>query len=280
MKCCFCGPVKNCAPFLDKVFINIEKLGSLFDDYVIVIFYDHSTDNSLQKLKDYQMKNKKLIFYENRTNVFPFRTHRIANARNYCLKYIDEHYNIDDYEYFIMMDFDDPNCKNCNPEILKKYLLRKDWDCLSFNSSPGYYDIWGLSIYPFCFSYNHFANNYQYHNIIRGYINSLLNKLKRDHNENKNNSCKLLGCISSFNGFAIYRREKFINCKYDGRVRLDLFPKEYIIAHSKAQKSGLVYKDYGHIKGKYEDCEHRPFHMEAIIRNKAKIMISPEIIFS
>lgn len=271
MKCCFCGPVRNCAPFLDKVFDNIEKLASLFDDYVIILFYDHSTDNTLQKLKNYQNKNKKLIFYENKKIISPFRTHRIAYARNYCLKYMDCHYNINDYEYMIMMDFDDPNCKNCNPEVLKKYLNRKDWDCLSFNSVPGYYDIWGLSIYPFCFSYNHFNNNYQYHNIIRGYINSLLNKLKKD---------ELLGCISSFNGFAIYRREKFINCKYDGRIRLDLFPKEHIVAHSRAQKSKLVYKDYGHIKGKYEDCEHRAFHMEGILKNKAKIMISPEIIFT
>ena len=85
---------------------------------------------------------------------------------------------------------------------------------------------------------------------------------------------------SSFNGFAIYRREKFIGCYYDGRVRLDLFPKEYIIAHSRAQKSKLVYKDYGHIKGRYEDCEHRAFHMEAITKNKARIMISPEVIFN
>jgi len=269
MKCCFCGPVRNCGPFLDKVFENIEKLSSLFDDYSIIIFYDHSTDNTLNKLKDYQRKNKKLIFYENKQLLSPFRTHRIAIARNYCLNYINKNFN--DYEYFIMMDFDDPNCKNCDPHILKKYLDRNDWDALSFNSSPAYYDIWGLSIYPFCFSYNHFANNYQYHNIIRGYINALLDKL---------NKGELLQCISSFNGFAIYRIEKFIGCKYDGRVRLDLFPKEYITAHSRVQKSGLVYKDYGHVKGKYEDCEHRAFHMEAILKNKAKIMISSEIIFS
>jgi hypothetical protein len=51
-----------------------------------------------------------------------------------------------------MMDFDDVNCKNVRPEILQKYLLRNDWDALSFNSRPKYYDIWALSIYPYCFS--------------------------------------------------------------------------------------------------------------------------------
>ena len=40
MKCCFCGPVKNCGPFLDKIFQNIENLGTLFDDYKIIIYYE------------------------------------------------------------------------------------------------------------------------------------------------------------------------------------------------------------------------------------------------
>ena len=26
IKCCICGPVKNCGPYLDKVLQNIEKL--------------------------------------------------------------------------------------------------------------------------------------------------------------------------------------------------------------------------------------------------------------
>ncbi len=38
MNCCICGPVKNCGPFLDKIFENMEKIGSLFDDYQIIIY--------------------------------------------------------------------------------------------------------------------------------------------------------------------------------------------------------------------------------------------------
>jgi hypothetical protein len=47
MKCCICGPVRNCGPFLNKVFENIERLGALFDTYEILIYYDKSTDNTL-----------------------------------------------------------------------------------------------------------------------------------------------------------------------------------------------------------------------------------------
>jgi len=269
MNCVFCGPVKNCAPFLEKVFLNIEKIATLFENYVIILFYDISTDNTLEKLKEYQSKNPKLQFYVNINPVSKFRTHRIAYARNYCIKQIKENYA--DYPYFIMMDFDDPNSKNCNIFSLQKYLKREDWDGLSFNTSPKYYDIWGLSIYPYCFSYNHFNNNERFYYIIQDYVTQKLKNLKKD---------ELLPCISSFNGFSIYRTEKFLNCFYDGRVNINLIPSNYMLEHMKAANSGIIYKNYGHVKGRYEDCEHRAFHVEAINKNNAKIMIAPEVIFS
>ncbi len=279
MNCVFCGPVKNCAPFLDTVLSNIEKIATLFENYVIILYYDHSTDNTLEILKRYQRRNNRLQFYVNIRPVSHFRTHRIANARNYCIEQIRKSYA--DYPYFIMMDFDDPNCKNCNILSLEKYLMRENdkkekegdgevWDALSFNTAPKYYDIWGLSIYPFCFSYNHFANNQQFYQIMQEYVDKKLKNLKNE---------ELLPCISAFNGFAIYRTQKFLNCEYDGRVNLNLVPPAYMLAHMKVANSPLIYKDYGHVKGRYEDCEHRAFHVQAINKNNAKIRIAPEVIF-
>ena len=268
MKCCICGPVKNCGPFLDKVLNNIEKIGALFEEYKLVIFYDKSNDNTLLKLKEYQSKNPNFLLYVNTTQISQFRTIRLAYARNFCVNYIKK--NLPNYEFFIMMDFDDVNCKNCKPEILQKYLNRDDWDGLSFNTSPKYYDIWGLSIYPYCFSYNHFKDNVPNYSKIQDYVASLLSKVPNDG---------LLPCISSFNGFSIYRTKKFMDTYYDGRVRTDLIPQTYLRAHSKAANSPLIYKDYGNVNGFYEDCEHRAFHVQAITNSGARIMISPEIIF-
>ena len=62
MNCCICGPVKNCGPYLQKVLSNMEKIGSLFDDYNIIIYYDKSTDNTLDILKEYQKINHKMLF--------------------------------------------------------------------------------------------------------------------------------------------------------------------------------------------------------------------------
>ena len=268
MNCCICGPVKNCSEYLERVLNNIEKIGALFDDYDIIIYYDKSYDNTLDKLKKYQIKNPKLNFYVNNVPISQYRTHRIANARNFCLNYIKQ--NKEKYKFFIMMDFDDPNSKFCNTDILQKYLTRDDWDGLSFNTSPKYYDIWALSIYPYCFSYNHFKNSVKNYSIIQDYVMSLLSKVPKD--------C-LLPCISSFNGFSIYRTNMFLNTFYDGRIRADLLPSHLLKAHSKATNSPIMYEDYGNVNGFYEDCEHRAFHVQAITNSGAKIMISPEIIF-
>jgi hypothetical protein len=275
IECCICGPVKNCGPFLDKVFENIEKIGALFKDYKIIIFYDKSNDNTLSKLKEYQSKNDKLKFYVNNKTISKFRTHNIAYARNYCLNYIKNTINIETnerkYPYFIMMDFDEVNCKNINVDILPKYFERDDWDALSFNTNPKYYDIWGLSINPYCFSYNHFDQNaYNNYYIIQNFIMKKLKDLPKN---------ELLGCISSFNGFSIYRTDMFINCYYDGAVRFDLIPKEMIKKHANIARSNILFYDYGNVNGKYEDCEHRAFHAMAINKNNAKIRISSEILF-
>jgi len=268
MNCCICGPVKNCGPYLIKVLENIEKIGSLFHEYTILIYYDKSNDNTLEILKDYQNKNPRFKLYINSNPMSPFRTHNIAIARNFCLNYIRE--NKDIYPFFIMMDFDDVNCKEVKINTLDKYLKREDWDGLSFNTSPNYYDIWGLSIWPYCFSYNHFENNVRNYDIIQNYVTALLNKLP---------SGGLLPCISSFNGFSIYRTNKFLNTYYDGRIRKDLIPLQNMNSHSKASKSKLVYKKYVTVDGRYEDCEHRAFHIQARQNSGARIMISPEILF-
>lgn len=270
-KCCICGPVKNCGSYLEKVLQNIEKIGNIFEDYRIILFYDSSSDNTLQLLKKYQLKNNRLEFYVNKKPLSPFRTHNIAFARNYCLNLVKEKYS--DYSYFIMMDLDDVNCKTVRPEILTKYLnvFKEDWDSLSFQTSPHYYDIWGLSIFPYCFSYNHFKNNDKFYTIIQNYVEKKLSTLKPG---------SLLPCISAFNGFAIYKTSVFKDCSYDGKIRFDLIPKKFLQAHALAAKSLLIYKKYKTVNGFYEDCEHRAFHLQAIFKKGAKIRISPEILFS
>jgi hypothetical protein len=89
----------------------------------------------------------------------------------------------------------------------------------------------------------------------------------------------LLPCLSAFNGFAIYKTAVFLDpgIQYDGCVRLDLVPPQELKMHAGAAKSRLVFQDYGHVKGRYEDCEHRTFHRQGI-KKGAKIRITPDIL--
>jgi len=262
MKCCICGTVRNCEKFLDKIFKNMELIGSIFEDYVIMLYYDVSTDNTLNKMKEYQKKNSKFLFYVNTGKLSQYRTFRLANGRNFCINFIKNNYP--DYEYFIVMDCDNVCAKNMNVNLLKHYLNRNDWDSLSFNHPDGYYDCWALSIYPYiadCYLYN----------------NSWNSGAKKVETLSKIiNKKKLIQCSSAFNGFAIYRTNKFINCSYSGRLNLGVIPPKLLAKNIKSvngfSKNNLI--------NDYEDCEHRYFHFEAIKKNNARIRISPLCLFS
>jgi hypothetical protein len=257
MKCCICGTVRNCGRYLDKIFLNMEIIGSLFTDYIIILYYDQSNDNTLNKMKEYEKKNSKFRFYVNKSKILPYRTHRIALGRNTCLNMIRENYS--DYEYFIMMDCDNRCAKDMNINLLKNYLQKNTWDSLSFNHPDGYYDSWALSKIPYVLSCHHFNDTSEG---VR-FINKIISQTPKN---------KLIKCISAFNGFAIYKTEKFINCEYDGRFRLDYIPKELINTNIKI--SGKM-----KLSQNKEDCEHRFFHFSAFLKNGARNRISPLCFF-
>jgi hypothetical protein len=88
MKCCICGTVRNCGKYMDNIFIIMEKIGSLFEDYKIILYYDASNDNTLEKLNNYFIKNDNIVLLINSDPLLNYRTHRIALERNKCLKHI------------------------------------------------------------------------------------------------------------------------------------------------------------------------------------------------
>jgi hypothetical protein len=264
--CCICGTVKNCANYLENVFNNIEQISNLFRSYYIIIYYDDSTDDTLKILLNYKIKfNMHIHINKKYTSIY--RTHRLAFGRNYCLNIINKKFS--HYKYFIMMDFDDVCSNKINIKVLEKYLYKNNkWDAISFNKEH-YYDIWALSLRPYIFSYAHFNNYEEVLNNMSLYITSKLAKL------NKN---ELLRCFSAFNGFCIYKTEIFKDCKYDGNIRLDLIPSKYLKENIHINNSKIVFIDKDWLNAKYEDCEHRAFHLEAILKKNARIFISPEIL--
>jgi len=260
--CCICGTVKNCGKYLEKVLKNMETIGAIFSSFKIIISYDVSSDNSLEILQKYQkMHPDIMILHVNIEQVYNFRVYNIAKARNKCLDIIREQFST--YDYFIMMDCDDVCSTIRDLEPLKYYLDTSDlnkWDSISFNKDP-YYDLWALSKYPYSFSCMHFKDYKEWGK----YINTVMAKTPPR---------TLISCLSAFNGFAIYQTNKFLNCYYDPKPRLDLLPPHLL--KKTEEVAGTIW-----LKGKASliDCEHRSFHLMAINKNNARNYIAPEIIF-
>ena len=265
-KCCICAAVKDVGCHLPAIFANMETIGNIFEDYRVVFFYDTSDlwyDNTLDVIKEYQTRNSKVSLIVNPTpltNVV--KTCKLAHARNACLQYIRE--QCPTFQYFVVMDCDEI----CGPPIkidrFKKYLQRTDWDTLSFRRNH-YYDLWALSMNDLIYSCWHFQKPHA----LPVYQKAIDNALR---------DCQPGGLVqvySAFGGFAIYRTDKFIDCIYDGSSRLDLIPP--LLLKKNVELCGEIAPYQW--EGPDQDCEHRSFHIQAKIKNNAKIAIAPESLF-
>ena len=59
----YCGTVRNCGNIYLLVFGIMKKISTLFEDYVIILYYDNSDDNTLAQLQAYQKNNTKFILW-------------------------------------------------------------------------------------------------------------------------------------------------------------------------------------------------------------------------
>ena len=268
MNCVICLSVYNNEFGLPYCLNNIKKLEPFFKKLNIVAFFDLSKDKSLKILIDFKRNNSIefdiIINKKDKSNV---RTENIAFARNSLLENIKEKFA--NYEYFIMMDTNEYACIGDINVNVFKFALENNalWDAISFDREAGYYDTWALSFDPFIYSFFHFTNSSK----VVGEMRSAFNLLLADYKINKPE--KLIPVYSAFNGFSIYKTTKFLNCSYSSNIQLDLFPADSI-KNQTILTNTLIVNNFSN------DCEHRKFHLEAIKKNNAKIMISTKFLFS
>jgi glycosyltransferase involved in cell wall biosynthesis len=283
--CVICLCVYNNERGLPSVLSNIVKISqsNLFDKVTIVAFYDASADKSysiLESFKNQHQRSKSgfsselietvIISSDKKEIRMSFgnasrvtnksRTMRIANARNHILNYMRSAQKQGAYnKYFIMMDSNEYACVgHINIDTLRDALQRSnEWDSISFNREAGYYDYWALSFDPHIYSFFHMQNKDE---TLQAMVASFATKLNASRD-----SRDMIPVYSAFNGFAIYKTNMFLNCSYSSLIHIQLFPKHL-----------LPHKLLNHFKN---DCEHRKFHLEAIKKNGARIMVSPLSIF-
>ena len=254
--CCVIGLcVYNNEPGLPSVLSNIVKIieSCLFEKITVVAFYDSSSDKSHSILENFKIKYEsvrpetfKMIIVVNKSNgrnmrmeygggsnvgsrlLDTSRTARIAIARNGILHVIRVLHNKGFWnKYFIMMDSNEYACVGqINIPTLRSALERSDeWDSVSFNREAGYYDYWALSYDPYIYSIFHVMNKSETRNNIR---EDFEKKLKYAKNQT-DKSYDFIPVYSSYNGFAIYKSDKFLNCSYSSNIDITLFPKNYFL---------------------------------------------------
>jgi hypothetical protein len=273
MKSYICGCVRNCKSFLVNVFKNIEKIITLLDDYHIVIAFDESNDNSLEVLYDIKARfNGKMTILLNNESASNLHVKNICMARNRLLDFMQQDATNVGFDYFIMMDMDDVCASPIRLDILNGFLQKErrkedgGWDVLTFFKKP-YYDIWALSVSPYCFSCWNFPNGKKAVTQIQNFLHESMDKLSSD---------ELLPVKSAFNGFAIYRRESVVNCHYEWNIHnnVRLLGDDSIMETRNALRQPVIRSNWD------QDCEHRFFHLSASQQNGARIMISPKVVFA
>lgn len=275
--CIFGLCVRQNAVGLPKVFENIKRLNSLFDKQLVVAYYDYSIDGSLEVMKELSCKyDIQLVVLNEDCSRKPgtVRTVNIATARNAILDYVFDNRTGQDYDLFAMMDSNDYSCQqNIIPDIVHKYLQpdkMENWDGLSF-ARVSYYDLWAFSkdeCQLGCWSYPrlHTRNTApldMYQDAVRSKINTTI--LARE------NVGKLIEVQSAFAGFAIYKKNKFVGCRYDGVFKRDWFDDKLLALNVRMFPIATL--------GRIDECEHRVFHMMAAKKNNARIMVGCDQVF-
>jgi len=248
MACCM--TVRNCAPFLPKVLDNVDRLRTLFHDFVVIVAYDNCNDGTEQLLTNYQYRSSFPVYLLNGENTSPHRTVRIANARNRCLDKLDA-LKLDALKIDIhfMVDADDVNIEPWNITLIRYYLQRKDWDVMTFNRK-NYYDIWALMYPPFQHHCWGFSNRSR----------DVVDYMQKDI-QNKLMKCdELFCCQSAFNGFAIYRTSTFRSIRYNGEYKN---VRQWITDTSR-MNTLKAFKDMGILtldESFVQCCEHLYYHL-------------------
>lgn len=253
---CFC--VRNCEEYIPNILKNIELVKTLNIKVFCIFVYDNCSDNSGILLKNYQKKYSKTVILKTIINNSRFRTERIAKARNECLNIL--YNNLKDISFHIMVDCDTRCASKWDVSIIEKYLNNfdnDDWDCISFNRND-YYDIWALLYDDFrhpCWGFG--DNSLKVWNIMK---NIIVDKLNNSHT----NSIEV---ISAFNGFCIYKTDKFKGLRYKGNY-LDIgnliTPEENRNTVTALKKYNINTNLYCYTPWKtLECCEHIYYHLNA-----------------
>lgn len=210
-KIILCGIGKNVAPFVGNTIENMEKLGSHFKDYAVIIYENNSRDESGQLFSEWAQKNPKVTFVgENlrKDEILPSRCENIARARNKVLD-ISRMAKYYDYEYLLMVDLDFFRPYPIEA-ILETIQDPREWDCVGANGMRCgyfYFDRYAFRDETFPLGPE----------LIGDYFWEQVNKQVTYPADND-----WAPVFAAYGGMAIYKIASIRNCRFSGTVTKDL----------------------------------------------------------
>ena len=232
-----CFIARDCKEQIKKNMYIINKIGSLFKDYKIIIFENDSIDGTRDFIKNLIKKNRKIYLIEcdvpdcilNNKKGYDygqFSRNRISKMGYYRNKYLEEALKTN-YDFTMVLDIDlDYSNFNINNFIytLSKYEI---WDGVFMNTRinlPGTFGLISVSYDAQAFSKdnigcNYFKSSFHYlKDIIYSYI-----ILWRLGNQD------FFPVDSAFNGLGIYKTRKLIHSSYSNNGKI---PCEHCYLHN------------------------------------------------
>lgn len=240
----FCSIVRDCAHNLKHNISDIEKIGSYFKKYTVIIFENNSHDNTKIILQDWAKNNSCVFVYtadykEDRFKEIPIpqgynsanckrRITKMAKYRNQYLEYIASHNLKSDYIIVVDLDVAQINVKG----VLSSFGIEQEWDVIASNSysrSPHlkkrYHDTYAL--------------------IEDGTENIPQSEQTIDKNRylwaNINYNMPFIRVFSAFGGLAIYKYELIKDLRYfviDNHYGGVEVKCEHVSLHTELQKKG------------------------------------------
>lgn len=242
------GSVRDIETYFMQSFTNTDILAELFNNVIIIIFENDSTDNTRKMLQSWKLQEttkvkRHLILENDLDKIFPLRATRLAYCRNKILEYIFEN-NLDNtYEYAIHCDLDDRFwCIDYDGLINCFQYDSSKWDVMtSVGKNKSYYDYWALRVENTWFNKNIFSCHAEGIDFTTK-TNEFVKLLK--------NTDGLLNTSSSFNGLGIYKLCKLKNARYNAsyscpicfnRNRGCFEDNDHIGLHNSLCKNGQIF---------------------------------------
>lgn len=302
-KVLICGVCRDVESRLPYSILIAEEIGSLFQDYRVVLYENNSKDKTTDIMDNWTSRNPKVnvrhgdllsnsVIINRLENGDPYRPELIAIARNIVL--LSTTYSkYDDYSHVIWMDFDfklDPTYDGFF-DIFKN----DHWDAqFAYGVDPvGNYWDW----------YAHRCNKHPYGPEFIGH--SEYYRKKENLVLTKNDD--LYSVFSAFGGCGVYNRDAITGIFYSAIVNSDLalLYKELMLYHPRTRKAANIDIDIRNVnKLTFEDsirvkeapeinwrcssfvynypsvCEHVTFHASMIKAGYDRLFINPKLKFT